>query len=148
MNAPYASSLLIVAVMALSASACVRRIPAGEKLIYRADLSNPPGEHDKDKAMIVLGAEGGNRIMASNQGGASAFRIFRKQSDTSAFMLVATVPKPFLPLRAQLFPTGLDWADPGSSSTEVIYRVVAIDDAEKELWEYKTIVSTPRPEGH
>lgn len=91
--------------------------------------------------MIFLGAEGGNRVLASNSIGASAFRIFRKSAGGNTFALVATVAKPLVPLRGQLFANGLEWTDRESSSTEARYRVVAIDGAGQEILEYKTIVA-------
>lgn len=105
-----------------------------------------PSKNFREKeqiAFVYLGVKDGNKIVIPNFEKLSAFKIYRKTGDLGDFQFVAKFKKPKLPMRYKISPYAVEWTDEGNSSLQTQYKIVAVDNADVDLLEVKTIVAVP-----
>jgi len=100
-------------------------------------------DNEKQHALVYKNVPDGNRIRILNFDALLAFNIYRKSVNDDDFVLVTTLHRPKLPLRYNFSQWGVEWIDPVYNSTDILYKIVALDESNNEFLELKQIIALP-----
>lgn len=102
---------------------------------------------EKQVALVYKNVPTGNHIRIMNFDALVAFNIYTKTKGETEFKYIKSLKRTALPMRYNFSQWGVEWTDPNNKTTEIEYKIMALDTEGNEFIELKQIVSIPENDG-